>query len=427
MLFAYFLGLIALGSLLLLMPFSWKPAGGVGFIDAFFTAVSAVCVTGLITVDTAQYTGFGKLVILLLIQFGGLGIIAFTTIFLLQPLRKISLRNAQVVQKFSLGSVAHNPKDIIFQILLFTGVIEALGVLLLLPGFLLEGVENPLFTSIFHAISAFCNAGFSTFSTGLESFRQNGYVLTVIMALIILGGLGFLVLIDMRQFFFSSRNKGRIKRKRHLSLHSKMVLIGSLVLIFFGATAYLWSGSGLTPIDALFQSVTTRTAGFNTVPQSELSNFAVVTTYPLMFIGGASGSTAGGIKVTTFFLAVLAVAKGFNQKHQLQIFGRTIPIGIMQQAMVLAIKTLTFSFIIILALTLVEQDMPLKDLMFEAFSAMGTVGLTRGVTPHLSSLGKIIIMITMFVGRVGIISMVLLPSNPKERSVLYPEEEVMIG
>ncbi len=426
-LFAYFLGLIALGTVLLLLPFSWRSPGSVGFIDALFTSVSAVCVTGLITVDTANYTLFGQIVILLLIQFGGLGIITFTTIFLLQPLRKISLRNAQVVQKFSLNSVAYNPKDIIYHIIRFTVAIEMIGFLLMLPVFFSSGVKNPLFAGLFHAISAFCNAGFSTFSTGLEGFRGNYFLLTIVMTLIVLGGLGFLVLIDLRQYFFFNKLKRDHKRRRGLSLHSKIVIVGSFALILVGTFTYYWSGSGFNFMDALFQSVTTRTAGFNTVPQSEISDFATVATYPLMFIGGSSGSTAGGIKVTTFFLALLAVFKGFNQKHQLQIFGRSIPISTMHQALLLTIKTLTFAFCTILALTLVEKNFGLKDIVFEALSAMGTVGLTQGVTPLLSSWGKIIIMITMFVGRVGLVSMVMIPQAPKERSVYYPEEEVMIG
>ncbi len=428
-LFAYFLGLIVLGSIFLMLPFAWKSPGSVGFLDALFTSVSAVCVTGLITVDTANYTRFGQIIIMLLIQLGGLGIITFTTMFLLQPVRKrkMSLRNAQVVQKFALNSVAYNPKDIILHIILFTAIIEGIGVVLLLPGFIAQGVKNPFFVSLFHGISAFCNAGFSTFSTGLEAFRTDYSLLVPIMALIILGGIGFLVLIDIRQYLRFSRQGTERRIKRGLSLYTKIVLIGTGSLILVGTLAYWGSGSGLSLFDSLFQSVTTRTAGFNTVSQSDLSNAGLVTTYPLMFIGGASGSTAGGIKISTFFLAMLVVFKGFNRKHQLQIFKRSIRIEAMHEALILMLKTLTFVFGTILLLTVVEQGMELKDLVFEALSAMGTVGLTRGVTPHLSSFGKIIIMITMFVGRVGLVSMIMIPSDPKDRIVYYPEEEVMIG
>ncbi len=419
MLFGYFLGLIVLGTFFLVLPFSWSEPGSVGFLNALFTSVSAVCVTGLITVDTALYTTFGQTVIILLIQLGGLGIITFTTIFLLQPLRRISIRNAQVVQKFSIATVAHDPKDIIRYIAIFTFVIEFFGVIFILPTFIRNGVANPIFSSIFHSVSAFSNAGFSTFSTGLERFQGQRYILSVFMVLIVLGGIGFLVLIDIRGAILSK------VRRRHLALHTKIVLTATVALILLGAFAYTLAGLSIT--DAFFQSVTTRTAGFNSVPQSELSNFALMVTYPLMFIGGAPGSTAGGVKVTTFFLGFIALFKGFDQKHQLQVFGRSISLSTMQRVMNVIFKTFGFVFVIILLLSAVERTIPLKDIMFEVFSAMGTVGLSRGVTPQLSSLGKILIMITMFAGRVGIVSLTLLPPTPKKQSVYYPNEEVMIG
>ncbi len=435
-LFAYFLILILIGTILLSLPLAWDGAGVLSGLDALFTAVSAVCVTGLITVDTALYSRFGQFVILLLIQFGGLGILTFTTVIFISAnkSKKVSLRNLQTVRNFYLDSIEFKAHNILFNILKLTIGFELIGTLLLFFKFRssFSGSEA-LFYALFHSVSAFCNAGFSLFTDSLRGYDSDPVFMIIIMGLIICGGLGFLVYNDIINVFK--------KEKKRLSLHTNIVLKSTVALLSLGFILFLilewsWTGSELSLIDkvmnAIFQSVTPRTAGFNTVDQNSLSAASKALTIVLMFIGGSPASIAGGIKTTTFAIVFLAIVKGTDFNGRIRVGDRVLPASIVSRAMLFLGKAIILLFTSIFLLTITEMgagsDITFYAIVFESVSAFGTVGLSTGLTPMLSLVGKYIIIITMFAGRVGIISMTIqLFREHDENIVDYPEEEVLIG
>jgi trk system potassium uptake protein TrkH len=434
-LFSYFISVILAGALLLLLPASWKGEGRLSAIDALFTATSAVCVTGLITVDTAQYTLLGQTVILLLIQFGGLGIITFSTLLLVRPRLKLSMTSYRVIKGFSLDSIESKPLSIVRQIVVTTLAIEVLGAVMLYFGFRSTVGPRRIFTAVFHAISAFCNAGFSTFSTNLEGYVSNPTVSLAVMALIVAGGLGFVVLQDLRDTLI-------LGRKRSLSLHSRSVLATTFVLVLAGAGLFFLfehnlAYSVLRPAQrvmaAFFQSVTPRTAGFDTVSQASLTVSSKMLTLLLMFIGGASGSTAGGIKVNTFFIVTLLAVRGADERGEVNAFRRKIPTKTVDNAVIFTMKALGLIFLIAFLLTVTERFFAPRqglfiEYVFETFSAFGTVGLSLGITPSLSVGGKLLIIATMFMGRVGLLALAIPSARRLPVHMLdYPEEEVMVG
>jgi trk system potassium uptake protein TrkH len=434
-LFSYFVGIITVGAFILWLPFCWKGEGRLAFIDALFTSTSAVCVTGLITVDTAQYTLLGQIVIMLLIQFGGLGIITFSTIYLVRPRLKLSMTSYRVIKGYSLDSVEGNPVIIIRQIVTVTLAIEAVGSLFLFFGFRQTIEHRLLFTSIFHAVSSFCNAGFSVFSTNLEGYVTNAVVNFTIMGLIVFGGIGFVVLQDVGDTWI-------LGNKRKLSLHSKGVLLTTLCLILIAAglfflferrTAYLALSYPQKLMAALFQAITPRTAGFDTVNQALLTSTSQTLTVLLMFIGGASGSTAGGIKVNTFFIVTMLALRGSDPRGEVSVFNRKIPARTIDAAIIFILKALMLLFMAIFLLNETERVFSTHaksflELVFETFSAFGTVGLSMGITPHLSIPGKLIIIGMMFMGRVGLLALAIPGSRKIPVAVLdYPREEVMVG
>ncbi|MDA3808998.1 MAG: TrkH family potassium uptake protein, partial [Spirochaetaceae bacterium] len=401
------------------------------YIDTLFTAVSAVCVTGLTTVSTSEFSLFGPILILLMIQAGGLGIITFSTIYLALPGSRISLQNSNIIKEYFIMDTNITPKEIIRAILTVTIITELIGMALLYTAFIKEDVTNPLFTSIFHSVSAFCNAGFSLFPDSLESFRNNDLVTITIAILIIIGGIGFMVISDIRQLFNGD--------KRRLRLHSKLMLIASASLIVFGAVVYgifEWNNAfsnmeakdKILPI--IFQSITTRTAGFNNIPQSDLSPVSKFFTLLLMFIGGGSGSTAGGIKVSTAFILFIILFKGVDNKGEIRLFNRRLISDNLTRAALFFVKAVFILFISIILMVYFESGKSFSqlDIIFECFSALGTVGLSTGLTPYLSIGGKLIIIATMFAGRVGLFALIM-PMNvrTKDRFVEYQKCEVFIG
>ncbi|TFG64259.1 MAG: potassium transporter [Spirochaetales bacterium] len=433
-LLVYFIGLMIFGCALLYLPVSFRGPERLTIIDALFTSVSAVCVTGLITVDTALYTTFGKLVILFLIQSGGLGIITFSTLYLATPRRKISLASAGMIKTYYLDSVEYKARNIVREIIITTFLIELAGSLVLFAAFRKTVPQHTYFTALFHSVSAFCNAGFSLFSSNLEAYAANVPVLLVIPALIFTGGIGFVVIRDCTK---------RVSReKKHLSLHSKLALSVSAALIAAGTLAYLILESrgafkgmpfGLKFLNAFFQAVTDRTAGFDTINQAALSVPSKVLTLPLMFIGGSPGSISGGIKVTTFFLIIGAALKSRSQEGELAVFNRNVPPQRISQAQLFFIKALIILFSCIFLLTITENIFNAShpsfiEIVFESFSAFGTVGLSLGITAGLSAAGKIVIILTMFAGRVGLI-LIAIPGSLSmlDKKVDYPEGEVLIG
>jgi trk system potassium uptake protein TrkH len=421
-----------LGTLLLKLPISWRGQGSVGIIDALFTAVSAVCVTGLATVDTTTFSSFGQGVILFLIQAGGLGIISFSTLYLILPGSRISLKSRKIIRDYYASDSGVTPKKILKSIFLFTLSIELLGGLLLSFFLFRAGDSEPLFNGFFHAVSAFCNAGFSRYSDSFTSYANNIAINLTLMMLIILGGMGFMVIWDSLRNISDWRNR--------LHFHSKIMLVMTPLLIVLGWVSYFLLEQhhlladlplGQKVLSSLFQSVTTRTAGFNTIDQAGLSKGSFIVTLLLMIIGGGSGSTAGGLKVSTALLLFMVIIQRMNSKGESKLFNRRITKDSLSRASMLFLKALAMIFTVIFLLVLSEgknSGVSLTMIVFEAISALGTVGLSQGLTGLLSPVGKGIIILTMFAGRVGLFALIM-PQRDRitERHVDYPKGEVLIG
>lgn len=432
-LFAYFIVLIFSGSIALSTPTAWAGEEPLSYLDALFTSVSAVCVTGLITVDTAAYTRFGQAVILVLIQTGGLGILTFSTLFLLFPGNRISFRNRKLIKDYYMESIEYEPRKILRNILLLTFGVEAVGALALYTQF--SGIESGLFVSVFHAVSAFCNAGFSTFSTNLEGWSGNAAVLVPVMLLVVSGGLSFAVIHDLY-----ARVTGATGR---LTLHAKIVLgmtsiliAGGFLFFFLAERHGIFEGkpSSFAVLNSLFLSVTPRTAGFNTVPMDGLSLGSKAVNLVLMFVGAAPASIAGGVKVTTFFLILLIIFRGVDENGEIRLVHRRLDARSLSHANMFMLKALFILTAAVIGLTVTEggrdqgRSADFLAIVFEAVSAFGTVGLSLGLTPFLSDAGKVIIILTMFAGRVGLVSMAIpVPGRQAERLIEYPKGEVMIG
>jgi len=433
-LLAFFLAVIAVGTLLLLLPASWSDPSDTGtslaFIDSLFIATSAVCVTGLATVNVADFSRFGQFVILALVQVGGLGIIAYTSLLLIMPGRRLPFRRLRTIRGFSVTDVEYDPARIVRNIVLFTLFIELFGTFMVYLIFLGAGVSDPGFAALFHAVSAFCNAGFSLFPDNLESFKGNPALLCALSLLIVLGGIGFIVLQDIERYLLGKR--------KNLSYHSKLVLSVTAVLIV-GAAAAFWflerdfSFAGMGPLEkaanALFQAITPRTAGFNAVRQTSLSQPSKFLTIILMFIGGAPGSIAGGIKVSTAYLVLLVMLKRSNERGEINSFKRRLSAETTGTAVVYFLKAGFLLIVAAGALSLSEgpRGADFAHIIFESVSAFGTVGLSLDFTPYLSVVGKLIIIATMFAGRVGLIALAFPVSNAKSAYVVYPEAEVLVG
>jgi len=439
-----FLLVIFLGTGLLKTEYATKE-GSIALVDALFTATSAVCVTGLIVVDTGSYfTIFGKIVILILMQVGGLGVMTISVALFRWMGRKLSFKQRAMMQNL----FSYEPKEHIFDllksVLLFTVIAEAIGAALLT---LLWSAEFPLgdaiFFGIFHAVSAFCNAGFSFFSDSFVRYQDNLLLNITICALIIAGGIGFPVLYDIKLYF---QNGQEIRSK--LTLHSKTALTMTGILIVSGAILFgVFENShllkGQEPLSAkqflipLFQSITARTAGFNTVDIGSLTEAALLLIIILMFIGASPGSCGGGIKTTTAAtLFSLLVAR--IQKHaRVNLFKRSIPQECLDRGISVVLLSVTFILFILCMLLAGDSLVPLDhaehpqkflSYLFETVSAFGTVGLSMGVTASLNVWGKCWIILMMIVGRVGILTFAyVISGSGMENGLVYSEEKLMIG
>ena len=434
---ASFAAFILLGAALLYLPVM-QSASGVGMLDCLFTATSAVCVTGLITVDTATaWSPWGQGLILLLLQAGGLGIMTFSVALLYLARRRPGPR-AHLALKGALGPVPGGEMNrLVRDVLLYTFVLEGLGAAILFGRFWLDhDAATAAALAGFHAISAFCNAGFSLFSNNLENYPTDPLVNLVIMALIVLGGLGFVVLREL-----VARLRRRDNPPKRLSLQARLVLATTGVLIVGGAVALLAAESlakgpawaeGAWPL--IFQAITPRTAGFNTVPLNHLGNATLVVLMLLMFIGASPGSTGGGLKTTT--LAVL-FSLGLNRlrgRPGAQAWGRAVPQPQVEMALLLALGTtlvLAAAVVLLSAVGIADGGHVRGDflsLAFEAVSALGTVGLSMGATPLLTPAGKVIIIVLMFVGRLGPLAFVYsLAQQLREPGYRLAEERVILG
>ncbi len=429
-----FVGAISVGTFLLLLPFSTK-AGYLSFVDALFTSTSAVCVTGLIVQDTATYfTTAGQVIIMILFQLGGLGIMAFSTLILLVAGKKISVQDRIIIQQGYHYASAQSVKSLIKNIFIYALVIEGVGALLLFlhwhqkfPG------AKGLLCSIFHSISAFCNAGFSLFNDSFISFRDDAFINLTIILLIVLGGLGFLVLKEGREFLFVRLKNKRIK----MSLHAKMIfaitfLLISVPFLFFLLIEWNNSMAGLSVkekiFSSLFQIITSRTAGFNTLDLTTLSFAAVSLLIFLMFVGASPGSTGGGIKTSTFGVIFAFMKSRIAARDSVNIFHRTLPIQIVMKAFTVVTLSIGIIFLSSFILFLTQPSMTMKEVFFEVFSAFGTVGLSLGITPILNDVGKIVIVLTMYIGRIGPLTMLYAFSKEKSFGKFdYVEESIMIG
>jgi len=425
-----FLLVIIIGTFLLHLTIASSNRQVIPWIDALFTSTSATCVTGLIVLDTGQdFSLFGQWVILILLQIGGLGIMTFSTMFAFLLGRKITLRQRLILQEslnqFSIGGLVRFAK----YIFIFAFIFEFAGSFFLYYFWRnLPTNQHPMFLSVFHAVSAFCNAGFSLFSDSLVQFNTNPFVNIIFIGLIIIGGLGFLVLLELYEY--------PIKKK--LSLHSKIVLQTSLILVFFGAgVIYFLESSNLNTIGVLsfpwrimgsfFQSITARTAGFNTLATSSLSNASLFFIIVLMFIGASPSSTGGGIKTTTFSVILLDVFSTLREKHHLNIYKRRIPMDVVKKAWEIVLLSLLWIIVMLVLLSHVEK-FRFIELFFELISAIGTVGLSTGITSSLSLSGKIIIILTMFFGRLGPLALAFsLVFKRKPELIEYPEENLIVG
>jgi trk system potassium uptake protein len=418
---------ILIGSVLLYLPFSHNPGIRVKYVDALFTATSASTVTGLVVVDTFDtYNFLGQLVILILINFGGLGYMSVITFFLLSR-NAFGIKYAVFMKESlnlpSIGDILKIAKKVFFTIIVF----EAIGIALL--SFAFYGTGHPIWKGIFLAMSAFNNAGFDIMGgfKSLTGYSTNLTVNIVIMVLIFFGGIGFIVISDLLQVA-----RGH---KKNLTLHSKIVMTTSLILILIGAIGFFafeahnsMKGYNLENkiLISTFQSISSRTAGFNSIDLSQLTIPALLILCLLMFIGASPGSTGSGIKTTTTAVLVAWLFSAIKNKEHPELFRRRISDDTLKKALLLFFSSV-ITVALIIFLVSIFDNFPLHKIMFECFSAFGTVGLTTGITPYLSSASKICIAILMFIGRLTPLTLISIITKRKRETNKYPEESVSIG
>ncbi|APQ75730.1 TrkH family potassium uptake protein [Clostridium botulinum] len=424
---------IFVGAVLLSLPISSQSGQRTPFLDCLFTSTSSVCVTGLIVVDTGtHWTYFGKTVIMLLIEIGGLGFMSFATLLAILLGKKITLKERLVMQEalntFNIQGLVKMAK----YILLFTFSIQGGGALLLSTQFIPRyGLAKGLYYSIFHSVSAFCNAGFDLFGnfSSLTSVYNNPVIILVIAFLIIIGGIGFYVWYEIYNY------KGR----RKLSTHSKLVLWATFLLLIVG-TILMFIFESNNPgtmanmtfnnkiLSSFFAAVTPRTAGFNSISTSDMTMAGKFLTILLMFVGGASGSTAGGIKVTTAGVLIMTVVCVVKGKQDTEINKKRISKEIVYRALAITVIGLALVITVTMILSITEVKFPFEYYLYEATSAFGTVGITLGLTTKLSSIGKIVILLTMYAGRVGPLTLAIAFARKlKNSSIKYPEEKILVG
>ncbi len=426
--------IICVGTALLMLPACARDGQMTSFHDALFTATSATCVTGLVSVDTYQHWSLlGQIVILMLIQIGGLGFITMGMFFSIFLKRKIGLKERDLIQE-SLNSLQIGGMvRLVKKIVPFTFLFEGIGAVVLFFRFLPRvGGKDAVWYGIFHSVSAFCNGGFDLMGkfeeySSLVYYYDDIVVNVTIMLLIVIGGVGFIVWDDI------------FKKRFHVSrylLHTKIVLVTTMVLIFGGALLFylfeyknLLAGMGTKGqlLSSLFASVTARTAGFNTLDTAGYSQPSRMLTVILMFIGGSPGSTAGGIKTTTLVVLILLAAATLRNRQELNIFHRRLPQEAVRRASTVVLINLFLALASVLAVSALNP-FPLDDVMFEVFSAIGTVGMTTGITRDLTIVSRYIIIVLMYCGRIGSMSFALSFMEKKRGAVVkQPEERITIG
>lgn len=429
-----FAAIIFFGATLLNLPFASVDGNSIGFIDSLFTASSAVCVTGLAVVNTAEHwTLFGKIVIMLLIQVGGLGIMTMSTLISFFLGKKISLKARLLIKEERNTDALQGVVKLTKYMIMSTVIIELIGAILLSTVFIKDfGPLKGIWYSVFHSVSAFCNAGFDLLGDSMVRYVSNPTINIAVSFLVISGGIGFFVLWEIFEH----------KKFKKFSLHSKLVLVITASLLAFGffiifAFEYnnpdtLGNLSFFGKIQAaFFQSMTARTAGFNSVDIASLRIPTVLIFMVLMFIGGSSGSTAGGVKTTTAGVLFITMYNTVLGKRDVEIYMKRISYSLIIKAMTIVGIAFAVVIIVCLILTITEASSGFEfiDIMFETISAFGTVGVSRGLTPFLSEIGRVIISLTMFIGRLGPLTIaVAIATKPKNTgNYTYPEGKIIVG
>lgn len=431
-----FVGVIFLGATLLNFPFASTDNNSVGFINALFTATSAVCVTGMTVVTTAvQWTMFGKIIILILIQIGGLGLMTMSTFIFFFLGKRISLKTRLLIKEERNAEDLQGVVRMTKNVLIYTFTAELAGILIYSLVFCKEfGFATGIWYSVFHSISAFCNSGFDIIGTqSLTPYATNPIVNICTTLLVIFGGLGYIVVIDVIKF----------RRFKKFCLNTKIVLIMTAVLLILGTVLFFaleYNNTGtignlnfFAKLQAsFFQSVNARTAGFFTVDIASMRDATTMMMMILIFIGGASGSTAGGVKLTTIAVAVLAIHSTIYGKRDIEIFQKRISVSVIMKA--ISVIGIAFAVVVVVSmiLSIVEssQNFAHIDILFESVAAFGTTGLTRDVTPILGDLSKIVISVTMLIGRLGPLTIALAVTSRQSRykgNYTYPEGRIIIG
>ncbi len=432
--FGYMLFVLA-GALLLTLPFASKSGHSVGFLNALFTATSSSCVTGLVVLDTAtSWSIFGQAIIIALIQVGGLGFMTIATMFSIAFKRQIGLRArltmVESINNDNVGGILSLTKTIVFG----TAIIESIGAIILATRFIPEfGTAKGIWYSIFHSISAFCNAGFDLMGiyepySSLSNHADDVVVNVTVMLLITIGGIGFFVWDDIH------KNKHKFKK---YALHTKIVLTVSAILTFGGAILFFifernhtnaGLGFGQSVLNSFFDSVTARTAGFNTTDTAALSSASKMLTVFLMFIGGSPGSTAGGMKTTTLAVIAISTFNGIRRRQSKGIFGKRLEDDAIHKASSVAFTNISLALIGIILICAFQPDLGISDIIFEVSSAIGTVGMTTGITRDLVTASRIVIIFLMYCGRVGSVSFALALMEPRTAPpVKNPKEKITIG
>ncbi len=431
----FFIIVIFTGAILLTFPIASNSGYGTDYLDALFTATSAASVTGLVVLDTGTYwSSFGKTVILILIQIGGLGIMSFTTFGVLKFGKKISLSTSLLVKEALNVDGFQGLSLIMRYVISFTIIVESLGALLLCLVFIPQyGFSEGLYISLFTSISAFCNAGFDIFGNyaSLTNYFNSPYVLIICMLLIVIGGIGFGVITEFITY----------KHTKKISIMTKIVLIVTGILIVLGAVVFfiLEYDNPLTLknmsmsdkiLNSFFASISPRTAGFNSINLSNLRAGSIFLTCILMLIGGSPGSTAGGIKTTTVGVIVLSIYSYIRHEKNPIVLNKEIPSRIIRKSFVLAFISLFFISTFIILISITHQNISLDAITFEVFSAFNTVGLSIGLTSKLTSIGKFLIILAMYFGRVGTLTLLFAFTNKSDNNkncVKYPEARITVG
>lgn len=427
-----FLLAILLGTFILMMPFSLREGEKLNFLSSLFTIVSAVCVTGLTVVDVSKvFSPAGDLIIIFFIQLGGLGVMTFSSILFLVMGKRMTFYERELLKEERNADSSGEISSFIKKLLLTVFIIESIGAIILTWEFSKEmPLNKAVFYGIFHSISAFCNAGFALFSNNLEAYKANPVINLTIGYLITLGGIGFAVITSVIMVIRRGIDR--------FNLTSKVAIIMSVILTFGGMILFfvLEYSNPATLGDlnfvqkvlaSYFQSVTLRTAGFNTIPLGELRNSTIFMCCILMFIGASPGSTGGGIKTTTFGVILFYVIGIVKKKENVEIFNRRLDWEIMNRALAILVLAITYVIIVIMLILIAENFSP-EEIMFEVISAFGTVGLTLGITPDLTTFSKLLLIVTMFIGRLGPMTFALAIGETKKKALSkYPKENILVG